>query len=108
MRDWLRRVFGRRSVNSAAEKVELRTRTVWVKPARARFLIDAPTHYSDEDEADQERFLADLMRESVLDENGECAFGNDPLAELDWQEFNRLRTIVLKWNTSGEGDPGKL
>lgn len=100
MIDWLKRAFRRRSVNSAAEQVDLRSRTVWVKPAGARFIIDAQKAY--DDESDNEQFLMDLMRESVLDESGHAAFGDDPLSELDWQEFNRLREIVMRWNTFGE------
>lgn len=98
----LRDMLKKRTANSSAEEVELRGRRVYVKPAKARFILDAAQNYDPEsEETGDEQFLIDLMRESVIDEDGNRAFGGDPLDELDWQEFNRLRDIVLRWNSFG-------
>jgi len=104
---WLPGFFRRRAVTSSAEAVDLRGRRVWVKPANARFIIDASKSHNTEDPSndEEEKFLIDMMRESVIDEKGNKALGEDPLAELDWQEFNRLRDIVMRWNTfSGDAE----
>lgn len=100
---WLRKIL-RIPHPSPGTPVELAGRTLYIKPPTARFVIDFETADLEDDEGSQ-RFVIELMRQTVLDRFGcKVCRGKDPFSSIDVQEFFALRKEALKSIRANEDD----